>query len=84
MPDREIDGFKVWTSASQVGDSAYWGEITTKPLDDPMKEKIFRISTQKRLNSLREAQAAAADVLAAVKTIDAQGIPTPIIDPTID
>lgn len=84
MPVREIDGFEVWSSASQAGDGAYWGEISTKPLDGSADAKIFRIPTQRKLNSLREAQIVGADAVAALEKVDTSGIPAPIIDPTRD
>ena len=82
MPHREIDNFEIWTGAAQFGDNVFRAMLETRPLEKSEEASFFVIKTGKKLISMEEAKLIAAAALSAVKSVNNDGVPSPLIDPT--
>ena len=75
MAERLIGGFRVWASATKVGDEPALAYVEVKKSDDSDECRIFQVITTCRFETLEAAQSAANAVVNAIHHISSTGVP---------
>lgn len=79
MVIREVDGFQIWTEASQQGEEPAGAFVLTKAINGKVGTKRFRVITVHTFTSLETAQAAAVQVAQAITSVSDAGVPGPLV-----
>lgn len=78
MSMREIDGFDIWSAATQFSDEQAIAYVSLKKRDGTGESRMFQIKTTCEFRSLDAAQSAARVVVNAVQRINSSGVPEPL------
>jgi hypothetical protein len=79
MGSREIDGWTVHSGAFQSGDVPAIPDVTTQKEGEPNSGRFFRLVTDQTFTHLDDAKAAADVVVDRIESIDANGVPHPLV-----
>jgi hypothetical protein len=79
MGSREIDGWTVHSGAFQSGDVPAIPDVTTQKEGEPNSGRFFRLVTDHTFTHLDDAKAAADIVVDRIESIDANGVPHPLV-----